>query len=146
MPAAQIASFIARFTPQMQKQAREARRLMRKRMPTATELVYDNYNGLVFGYGPSEKAGQAILSLVILKDHVTLCLLFGATLLDPEKLLLGEGVRVRHIKLEAASDLKKPAIRFLIDQAIERNRWPLPAKGKGTTQVRAVVAKQRPRR
>ena len=28
---------------------------MRKRIPGGVEFVYDNYNGLVLGYGPTER-------------------------------------------------------------------------------------------
>jgi hypothetical protein len=142
----QVAAFIAKFDARMQREARAGRAWLRQRLPGATELVYDNYNGLVFGFGPNEKANDAPLSLVILPDHLTLCFLHGADLRDPERLLKGAGSRVRHIKLQAAKELKQPAIRWLIDQAVDRNRVPLPTKKRGPTLVRMALARHRPRR
>jgi hypothetical protein len=143
----QIAGFLARYTTAMQKEARAARHAIRTWMPTATELVYDNYNALVFGYAPGERASEAILSLAILPDHVTLNFWQGKKLDDPQKLLRGEGSTVRHIRLEGgAAALARPAIRAFIRQAIAIAKVPLPKTGRGTSVVRAVVAKQRPRR
>jgi len=36
-------------------------------------MVYDNYNGLVIGFGPTERASQGIVSLTIFPRWVTLC-------------------------------------------------------------------------
>jgi hypothetical protein len=142
----QIAGFLAKYTPAMQKEARAARRTLRARMPTAIEMVYDNYAGLVFGFAPGDRPSDAILSLFVASDHVTVCFLQGKGLADPEGLLRGSGSRVRHIKLASAAELGKPAIRALIDQALARAKVPLPKTGRGSTVVRAIAAKQRPRR
>ena len=57
-PAAQLNAMIARFDPAIQKVVRQARTRLRKRLPAAVELVYDNYNALAIGYGSSEKRGD----------------------------------------------------------------------------------------
>ncbi|MGZ3439974.1 MAG: DUF1801 domain-containing protein [Polyangia bacterium] len=144
--AAQIAGFLAKYTPAMQKEARAARRRLRARMPTAVEMVYDNYNALVFGFAPGDRASEAILSLAVLPDHVTLCFLQGKGLDDPERLLRGSGNVVRHIKLESAAALDAPAIQALIAQALRRAKVPLPKNARGSTVVKSISAKQRPRR
>ncbi len=38
---------------------------MRSYLPGATELVYDNYNALAIGFGPSERASEAIFSIAL---------------------------------------------------------------------------------
>jgi len=48
-PEKQLAGFIAKFAPEMAKRIRAARANMRKRIPQAVELVYDNYNFFVIG-------------------------------------------------------------------------------------------------
>lgn len=144
--AAQIAGFLGKYLPAVQKQARAARRKLRALMPTAVEMIYDNYNGLVFGFTPGQRASEAIASLLILPDHVTLCFLQGAALDDPDGLLQGSGSQVRHIKLAGASDLDRAPIRALLKQAIARAKVPLPKTGRATTIVKSVSAKQRPRR
>ena len=51
----QLDSFLARFTPELATLGRRALVKMRKRLPNAIELVYDNYNALVIGFGSSER-------------------------------------------------------------------------------------------
>ena len=41
-PAQQLTGFIAKFDPAMAKLIRACRAAMRKRFPTANEMVYDN--------------------------------------------------------------------------------------------------------
>jgi hypothetical protein len=41
-PAEQIESFIAKYDPKVAQLARACRAAMRKRLPTANEVVYDN--------------------------------------------------------------------------------------------------------
>ena len=54
-PDAQLRSFIAKFDARNQSLIRAVRRALRKRLPTATELVYDNYNFFVIGYSPTPR-------------------------------------------------------------------------------------------
>lgn len=61
--AAQIAGFLAKFDPAMAKNIRACRSALRQRLPTATELVYDNYNFLVFGFSSTARASDCIVSL-----------------------------------------------------------------------------------
>jgi hypothetical protein len=145
-PKQQIDRFLAKYTPELRREASAGRAALRELMPTAVELVYDNYNALVFGFGPSERASEAIVSLALYPRYVTLFFLYGVGLPDPESLLVGAGKQVRSIRLESSRDLAKPAVRALIEAAIARAKAPLPARGRGTSVIRAVVAKQRSRR
>ena len=52
-PARQVADFIARFDPKIAHVARHARLALRRRLPTALELVYDNFHALVMGFASS---------------------------------------------------------------------------------------------
>ena len=139
----QLATFLARYTPDVQSTARSARRKMRALFPRAIELVYDNYNALVIGYGPTEKASDAICSIALYPKWVTLFFLDGARLRDPQKLLGGGGKIVRQIRLESAADLDKPAIRALVKQAIDASDVHFSRRG---LVIKSISAKQRPRR
>jgi hypothetical protein len=46
----QIAGFLAKFDPAMAQHIVRLRTAVRSLFPTAHELVYDNYNFLVFGF------------------------------------------------------------------------------------------------
>lgn len=144
--AGRIAAFLAKYDPEITRQARATRRKLRKLMPTAVELIYDNYNALVFGFAPDEHASDAILSMALYPRWVTLFFLQGRNLPDPEGLLEGAGRVVRSIRLESEKDLDKRSVRALMAQAIARARVPLPPTGRGRTVIRSVSARQRPRR
>jgi hypothetical protein len=145
-PERQLAEFIAKFTPEMSGLIRAARAKMRGFMPQALELVYDNYNFFVIGYGPTEKAGDAIFSLAAQAKGLSLCFLQGARLPDPHKLLRGSGNVVRNIRLESADVLDDPKVRQLIDVALNRAKSPIPNNGSHQLIIKSVSAKQRPRR
>jgi hypothetical protein len=144
-PAKQIASFIAKFDPKMARLIGSLRAAVRKRFPTAIELVYDNYNFLVFGFCTTERASDCLVSLAAQAKGVSLCFYWGATLPDPKKILVGSGNQVRSIRLENADTLERPEVEALLKAAVEQARHPLPAE-KGYTIVQSISAKQRPRR
>ena len=145
-PEKRLASFIDKFTPEMAKRIRAARAKMRKRIPQALELVYDNYNFFVIGYGPNEKPGDAIFSLAAQAKGLSLCFLQGANLPDPKRLLRGSGNVVRSIRLETAEVLDAPDVEALISAALTRAKTPVSAAAQHQLIIRSVSAKQRPRR
>lgn len=143
----QLAEFMGRYTPEIEKQATAALKKMRQLVPGAIELVYDNYNALVIGFGSSEKASDAVFSIALYPKWVTLFFMQGKGLRDPEKRLVGSGAIVRSIRLDqGAATLDEPAVRELIAQALERARVPVDAKAKRRLVIKSVSAKQRPRR
>jgi hypothetical protein len=144
--AKQFAGFLAEFTPDVAATARAALQKLRKQVPPAIELVYDNYNGLVVGFGPSMRASEAVFSIAIFPTHVTLCFLFGAKLSDPKKLLAGGGNRVRHIKLSDASDLDRSDIRELITRAVKAAPVPFQASQPRQFVIKSISPNRRPRR
>ena len=145
-PEKQLAGFIAKFTPEMAARIREARKKMRDRIPRALELVYDNYNFFVIGYGPSEKASEAIFSLAAQAKGLSLCFLQGAGLPDPKGLLKGSGNVVRSLRLETAATLDQADVRALMKTALAEAKAPLDPKGAHRLVIKSVSAKQRPRR
>src|SRR5215475_10421491 len=87
----QLAGFIEKFDPKNAALIRSTRRALCKRLPTAHELVYDNYNFFVIGYCSTERSSDCILSIAAAASGVGLSFYHGATLPDPKKLLLGSG-------------------------------------------------------
>jgi hypothetical protein len=145
-PRRQLATFLAKYTPEMRTAAEEALATMRGILPGAIQLVYDNYNALVIGFGPTERAGDAIFSIAVYPRWVTLFFLKGARLKDAKKLLKGSGKIVRHIVLADASVIDDPAVRALIKQALDAAPMPIAASGPSPIVIKSVSAKQRPRR
>jgi hypothetical protein len=143
-PSKQVDAFIAKFDPPMAKLIRAIRSALRKRFPTAVEMVYDNYNFFVIGYSPTERPTDYIVSLAANSKGVGLSFNHGATLPDPNKILLGAGKQNRFVRLPNAAVLRKPEVEALLNAAVAQAK-PLPASGRGGTVIRSVSAKQRPR-
>jgi len=83
-PEQQLKGFVAKFEPSMGKLIRECRSAMRKRFPTANELVYDNYSFFVIGYCTTERPSDCVVSLAANSKGVGLSFYHGATLPDPD--------------------------------------------------------------
>ena len=143
-PEQQLNSFITKFEPREQTRIRACRKALRQRLAGAFELVYDNYNFFVIGYGPTERPSDAVLSLAARAGGLSLCFIQGAKLPDPAGVLQGSGNQTRFIRLESAADLKQPVVEALIQTALSRAK-PLPS-GRTRLIIRSVSAKQRPRR
>ena len=87
----ELRAFIDKFEPKNQALIRAMRKVLRKRFPTANELVYDNYNFFVIGYCSSERPSDCIVSIAAGANGVGLSFYRGATLPDPHRILLGSG-------------------------------------------------------
>ena len=148
MPDAErrIEAFIAKYAPAIATQLRDARRRLRARFPRGVEMVFDNYNALVFGIGPTDNSRDSFISIAGYPKWVTLFFLDGAGLHDPDGLLEGDGKQVRGIRLETPADLDSPAVAALIEQAVAPHRAALAAAPALATVIKMEVAKQRPRR
>jgi|SRR5579862_2321753 len=146
-PSAQLRTFFAKYTRATEAAARKVLARLRRLTPGATELVYDNYNGLVVGFGPSERASDAVLSMFVARDHVSICFLQdGPDLPDPAGILRGSGNVVRHVRLESPADLESPAILTLIATALKRADVRIDPKARRRLVIRSISKKQRPRR
>src|SRR5262245_7377881 len=106
----QLAGFIAKFDPAVAKLTRAALRILRERFPTAVALVYDNYAALAIGFGPNERASEAIVSLAVFARGVNLYFIQGAILPDPLGLLRGKGSQGRYIRLHRAAQINDPGV------------------------------------
>jgi hypothetical protein len=120
---------------------------MRKRLPTAHEVVYEYRDCFVISYSPNERGYEGVLAIRASADGVRLYFNRGKGLPDPEKLLRGSGSQTRWIHLEGASTIARPEVARLIEEAIARNHVPFARTGRGPVVVRSAPAKQsRPRR
>ena len=144
-PAKQLAGFIAKFEPSLATIIRAARRTLRRRVPTAIEIVYDNYNFFVIGFSPTERPSDTMFSIAAAANGVGLSFYHGATLPDPSGILLGSGKQNRFIRLPSAAVLDTPPVEALLRAAMAQSRRPLPT-ADGYTIIKSVSAKQRPRR
>lgn len=145
-PQQQLDGFIDKYTPEIARQARAAIKKMRARFPEAHQLVYDNYDALAIGFGPSQKNSEAIFSLAIYPKWVSLFFLQGAGLPDPMRLLKGSGRQVRHIVLDGVALLDDPDVIELMVAALAHAKIPLAPNARGKLVIKSVSEKQRARR
>jgi hypothetical protein len=102
---------------------------MRNRFPSANELIYDNYNFLVIGYGPTERPSDCIVSLAANSKGVNLNFLWGSKLPDPHKILQGAGGHNPLLRLPQAATLSKTEVKQLLALAESQAVPPFPQIG-----------------
>lgn len=144
-PQGQLQSLIDRFPPKDQRLIRSVRTAVRKRFPTANELLYDYKRFFVIGYSPTDRGIDSIVAIAARPDGVRLYF-HGTRLPDPKRLLLGSGKETRFMRVETARQLAHPDAEALFVAAIGQARVPLASEGRGKLITRSQDAKQRPRR
>jgi len=142
----QIEGFVSRYSPEIAAQLRRARAELRKLVPNGYELVYDNYNALVFAFGPTSKASELVGSSAGYPNWVTLFFAKGKALEDPEGLLQGSGTAIRSIRLTPFATLKSRPVQALLKRALAAQTRSFKQAPPLSTLVKTVSAKQRARR
>lgn len=127
---AQARTLITKHASADQRLIGTTRRSLRKRLPTAHELVYEYTSWLVISYSPNEHGYLGGLAIRADAKGVKLYSNRGKGLPDPEKLRQGKA-QTRWISVEGASTLTRPAVVRLIEGAIKGNPACSPALGRG---------------
>jgi hypothetical protein len=143
---AQLDAFIAKYSPDVAKLGRAAIARMRKLLPAAQVLVYDNYNALAVGFGPSKRTSEIVFSIAMYPRWVSLFFAKGVGLPDPHQRLSGSGNVVRHVVLTQIGVLDDPQIRELMQLALARAGVSLQKGKAGAIVIKSISARQRPRR
>jgi hypothetical protein len=141
-----IAAMLGKYTPAIEAQLRDARSRLRALFPLGFELIYDNYNALVFAISARDSTRDAFVSVAGYPKWVTLFFLHGAGLHDPHGLLEGEAKQVRSIRLKDPADINRPEVEALIRQAAAPLQADFDAAPPLASIIKSEVAKQRPRR
>jgi hypothetical protein len=140
----QIKGFLAKYEPKYQRLIRSVRKALRKRFPTADELVYDYNNAFVIGYSPTERGSDAVVAISAAANGLRLVFNQGPRLPDPKKILLGSGKETRFIWVESAKTLALPEVEALMRAANDRAKTPLRPGGRGKLIIKPSSARQRP--
>ncbi len=143
-PARQVSALIDKLAPGPQKVMRGARTALKKRFPTANELVYEYARSLVISYSATERGGEAVVALSATAEGVTLHLNHGPELKDPHGLLQGNGRAMRQIPLESARTLSRPEVIALINAAAKLSKPALAKTGKGILVIKSAATKRAP--
>ncbi|XVJ58358.1 MAG: hypothetical protein HEQ23_02745 [Tepidisphaera sp.] len=119
------------------------RRALRKRLPTAIEIVYEYRDAVIISVSPDERGYEGVFAIRGDADGVKLYFNFGKALTDPERLLNGSGGQTRWIRVESSAMLRKPGVVALIEHAIANHRVPFAEKGRGAILIRETAASRR---
>lgn len=106
-----VKDWLANLPPELRAIAKQLRAVARKNMPKAHEFIYHD----AIGYSVSDSPFDRICYIAPQKKgYVNFGFFFGAGLPDPRKLLIGEGKRLRHVKVWSVEEAKNPALAKLI--------------------------------
>jgi hypothetical protein len=95
----------------VQEITRELIDVARGHMPGAHEFIYHD----AVGYSISDSPFDRICYIAPQKKgYVNFGFFFGADLRDPKKLLVGDGKRLRHVKVWNVDEAKNPALAKLM--------------------------------
>ena len=133
----ELRRLVTKFTPGDHRLVTAMRRSLRKRLPTAHEVVYEYRDCFVISYSPNERGYEGVFAIRGSADDVKLYFTQGKKLPDPEKLLRGSA-NARWILVEGASTIARPAVASLMDEAIARNRVPFARTGRGPVVIRSI--------
>lgn len=115
MAARTFDALIARYPPEIQALARDARSFLRGLLPDADEVIDATAPYAFYSYGPGYRG--VVCNLMISKTGVKIGVAAGSTLADPRGLMRGSGKAHRHVPLESSSDLRTPGLKALVRAA-----------------------------
>jgi len=106
-----VDQWLEKLPPDLQKITRELIAVARKNMSNAHEFIYHDAVGYSINDSPFDRICYIAPQK---KGYVNFGFFFGAGLPDPKKLLIGEGKRLRHVKVWSPDEAKNPALAKLI--------------------------------
>ena len=112
--------FLRPYDQSIRELALGLRELVISELAPCNENIYDAYNAVAIGYGPTDRLKDGICHIAVYAHHVNLGFNHGATLADPLDLLRGTGSRIRHITISSPSDLKRPELRAYLRRALKQ--------------------------
>jgi hypothetical protein len=143
-PSAALRGFLEAYDPPIARLYFAARATVLDAAPDVNELIYDAYNAVTTAYSFTERLADAFCHVAAYRGYVNLGFNRGAGLPDPERILVGKGARIRHVRVSATKDLERPALRSLLRAAVEQGRRGGSAEpGLARALVKSVSAKKR---
>ncbi len=105
--------YINSYALELQAIIRALREMAKKSMPDAHEMIYHG----AIGYSLSTSPSGLFCYIAPQKNYVNLGFYYGVYLDDPLHLLVGEGKRMRHIKVRSRKDACNPALEEFLKEA-----------------------------
>jgi hypothetical protein len=103
------------------------------------ELIYDNYNFLAFGWGPTDRMSDIFCSIAVGTLGVIFGFNWGVKLDDPKGLLAGGGSQFRSLRVPEITKFPKADVKRLLKQAYDLSVERL--KGRPQTPTGQTITK-----
>ena len=129
-PPAELIKFLKPYDRAIQKLALDLRKIVIDELAPCHENIYDAYSAVAIGYGSSDRFSDGLCHIAVYTHNVNLGFNEGASLGDPDGVLLGTGKRIRHLTLKSQADLKRPEIRVFLRRALALSREDARKLGK----------------
>jgi len=110
-----IEAFFAGYPPEVQAISRALRAMVQRAMPQANEILFAKQNHIAYSF--SKSRNDTISYICPLKDYARLGFMYGTSLADPHRMLIGEGKRLRHVKVRTIEEASNPALQYLVETA-----------------------------
>ena len=148
----ELTDLLRRYEPDVRAIAIATRAAVLAEVGPCYETIFQVYGDSVISilYSTTEKRMKDNICLVVIyRDHVNLMFPRGVDMKDPRGLLEGAGKAMRHVKMLAVADTKRPGVRDLIRQAKKRPDLGKPVKPLKdvvtTMKAKTVNARLKPR-
>jgi hypothetical protein len=119
-PDRKLLGYLAAYDPHIANLGLALRALVLEEAPEAIESLVKSY-AVAIGFSFTGKPlKDGFCHVVVYSSHVNLGFSRGAQLTDPNKVFVGEGKSIRHVKFTDESELERPYIRRYLQAAIEQ--------------------------
>jgi hypothetical protein len=142
-PPKQLLQFLKPFDPAVRDLALSLRTLVLKELAPCHESIWDAYNAVSLGYGPTGRLKDDVCHIAVYAKHVNLGFNHGAHLEDPRGILQGTGTRIRHVTIKTPADITQPVIRQYIRTARKLSDPKIPWPKTVVSVVKAVYPTRR---
>jgi hypothetical protein len=110
-----VDEFFTSYPADVRTISRILRAMVQKATPGANELLFASQNHVA--YSTSQSRMGTLAYICPLKDYVRLGFMYGSHLSDPDGILVGEGKRLRHVKVRSVQEAGNPALERLVEEA-----------------------------
>lgn len=112
----EIKLFLRSLPSPVQGICRKLYKLARTEMPTAHATMYHG----VIGFSTTESPFDRFVYIAAQRNWVNLGFFFGLGIPDPKRLLIGEGKRMRHIKIWNEKEADNPELKKILRAAVKK--------------------------
>lgn len=145
-PPKELLEFLQPYDPKIRKLALALRTLVIEEMAPCCENIYDAYNAVAIGYGPTDRLKDGVFHIAVYPKHVNLGFNKGASLADPKGILKGTGKAIRHLTMSSLADVARPEVRSYVRRARKAAGHPAPetaGSGRVVSVVKAIYPTRR---